>query len=97
HEFELIRCHVSSFLLSQCAGLPAHPFQVSSCLRRIGGFMPADRESERSSSLNARLGEARCARGLRTLAQVEPPGRGEAERVEGEIDDQRELRATGQR
>src|SRR6185369_9218812 len=54
---------------------------------------PGNDESAKTVSLHTRFGEARRTRGLRTLAQVEPPGRGEAGRVESEINDQRELRA----
>src|SRR6185312_527458 len=58
---------------------------------------PGNDESAKTVSLHTRFGEARRTRGLRTLAQVEPPGRGEAGRVESEINDQRELRAAGER
>src|ERR1700676_2373281 len=41
------------------------------------------------------LGEARYARRRRTPAQVVPPGEREADRVERQVDFQRELRTTG--
>src|ERR1700726_1987638 len=41
------------------------------------------------------LGEARYARRRRTPAQVMPPGEREADRVERQVDFQRELRTTG--
>src|ERR1700756_5069942 len=53
--------------------------------------------SFRAHVSDPRFGKARRARGLRALAQVEPPGEAEADRVEAEIDRQRELRPAGHR
>src|ERR1700729_3504858 len=48
-----------------------------------------------SCGSNTRLGEARYAPRRRTPAQVMPPGQREADRVECQVDFQRELRTTG--
>src|ERR1700760_3452820 len=83
--------------LSRCAKIRASISRVPLCLPRMAGFTPGHHESVRSRASYAGFGEARRACALRALAQVEPPGRGKADPVEGEIGHQRELRAAGER
>src|ERR1700687_307943 len=52
-------------------------------------------EVNRYSRSHARFGEARRTRRHGALAQVEPPGERQADRVERQVDFQRELRTTG--
>src|ERR1022692_3111941 len=52
-------------------------------------------EVDRYSGSHARFGEARRTRRYGALAQVEPPGERQADRVERQVDFQRELRTTG--
>src|ERR1700732_543762 len=60
---------------------------------REWGEVHLNRAKARSS--NARFGEAPRARLRRTLAQVDPPGRRQTDRIESKIDNQRQLRSTG--
>src|SRR5271156_1533575 len=86
---------VRPFCCREARAYPRIHSGVSSCLRWIGGFMPAYHESEGSNALDARFGKARHAGFRRCLAQVEPPGERQAGCVEAEIDDERELRTAG--
>src|SRR6516162_5443159 len=64
--------------------------------RRIAGEGAKTRASCMRAS-HARFGEAGCTLRRRAAAEVEPPGHRKADRVEGEINHQRELRSAGDR
>src|SRR6516164_1086506 len=64
--------------------------------RRIAGEGAKTRASCMRAS-HARFGEAGCTLRRRAAAEIEPPGHREADRVESEINHQRELRSAGDR
>src|ERR1700687_5321307 len=78
---------------SSCLPSPAPPAERG---KQTTTFVASTSPSvRRGRRLDARLGEARCARGFRTASQVIEPGERQADRVEAEIDQERQLRPAG--